>query len=153
MAVLPQLPGDSVSVIRPEVSDDEVDRRILIVDDEDAVRNLFADALSDRYICTTAASSDEALAHLAIDPYALVIADIQMPGRNGIELLREIRLRYADTAVIMVSGISRPQRIRDALQVGAFDYLMKPCDLQVLDLSVERALERGALTLPASSYR
>jgi signal transduction histidine kinase len=153
MAALPQLAGDSVILIRPEVSDDEVDRRILIVDDEQAVRNLFADFLSEKYICTTAASSDEALKHLAMDPYALVISDIQMPGRNGVELLREIRLRYPDTAVIMVSGIARPQRIRDALQVGAFDYLMKPCDLQVLELSVERALERRLLTQTARSYR
>ncbi len=76
-----------------------------------------------------------------------------MPGRNGIELLREIRSRYPDTAVIMVSGIDRPQRIRDALQVGAFDYLIKPCELDVLGLSVERALERRSLTLTARSYR
>jgi two-component system, NtrC family, sensor kinase len=131
----------------------EVDRRILIVDDEDAVRNMFADFLSTEFICTTAASSDEALAHLAVDSYALVISDMQMPGRNGIELLREIRSRYPDTAVIMVSAITRSQRIRDALQVGAFDYIIKPCELEVLLLSVERALERRALTMTAKRYR
>jgi len=78
---------------------------------------------------------------------------MQMPGRNGVELLREIRARYEDTAVIMVSGIDRPQRIRDALHVGAFDYLIKPFELDVLGLSIERALERRALTLTARSYR
>jgi signal transduction histidine kinase len=53
----------------------------------------------------------------------------------------------------MVSGIDRPQRIRDALHVGAFDYIIKPCELDVLALSVERALERRSLTLTARSYR
>jgi two-component system NtrC family sensor kinase len=132
---------------------DEISKRILIVDDEDLVRNMFADFLSEQYVCTTAASSDDALAHLALNTYALVISDIQMPGRNGVELLREIRTRYPDTAVIMVSGVSRSQRIRDALHVGAFDYLIKPCELDVLLFSVERALERRALTITARSYR
>ena len=152
-SLLQPITNDSLSLVAPDTGDSEVDRRILIVDDEEAVRNMFADFLSSEYICSTAASSDEALAHLAIDPYALVISDMQMPGRNGVELLREIRRLYPDTAVIMVSAISRPQRIRDALQVGAFDYIIKPCELEVLLLSVERALERRALTMTAKRYR
>ncbi|HKY26810.1 MAG TPA: response regulator [Pyrinomonadaceae bacterium] len=127
--------------------------RILIVDDEETVQNLFASFLSDLYICETAASCDEALAHLADHTYGLVLSDIQMPGRNGVELLREIRQHYPDTAVIMVSGVGRPQRIRDTLQIGAVDYLTKPCELEVLGLSVQRALERRNLVLMARSYR
>lgn len=144
---------DGLRLAQPNSEESEIARRILIVDDEDLVRNIFADFLSTDFVCTTAASSDEALAHLAVDRYALVISDVQMPGRNGVELLREIRSRYPDTAVIMVSGIARSQRIRDALQVGAFDYLIKPCELDVLLFSVERALERRALTMTAKRYR
>lgn len=144
---------DSCLITVSEFEENEVDRRILIVDDEVVVCNLFADYLADSYICTTAFSSDEALEHLAIDSYALVISDIKMPGRNGIELLREIRTRYPDTAVVIVSGTDRPQRIRDAMNIGAFDYLTKPCDLYVLGLSIERALERRGLMLAARSYR
>lgn len=129
------------------------EQRILIVDDEKIVRNMFSAFLEQKYICETAASCDEALVHLANKTYALVMADIQMPGRNGVELLREIRSRYPDTAVIMVSGIGRPQRIRDTLQIGAVDYLTKPCELEVLGFSVERALERRQLMLTARSYR
>jgi two-component system, NtrC family, sensor kinase len=127
--------------------------RILIVDDEEIVLGMFASFLSECYICETAASCDEALAHLSHETYDLVLTDVQMPGRNGVELLREIRQRYPDTAVIMVSGIARPQRIRDTLQIGAVDYLTKPCDLAVLGLSVERALERRQLMLMARRYR
>lgn len=131
----------------------EGSRRILVVDDEELIRETFASFLEENYACQTAASSDEALAHLAADDYALVLSDIQMPGRNGVELLREIRSRYPDTAVIMCSGIDRPQRIRDALRLGAVDYLIKPCELEVLSFCVERALERRELMLIARRYR
>jgi len=95
---------------------------ILIVDDEEQVRNLFAASLSEEYECSVAASANEALELLAIKSYALVITDMMMPGRNGIELLRDVKSRYPDTAVIIVSGIDRPQRLRDALHLGASDY-------------------------------
>jgi len=137
-----------------EVEEDVSDRRILIVDDEASVRQLFAVWLrEENYECQTAASADEALTLLATDTYALVISDMMMPGRNGVELLREIKSRYADTAVIMVSGVDRPQRVRDALRVGAFDYLIKPCELDVLTLSVEHALERRSLQRTARTYK
>jgi len=132
---------------------DQSAQRILIVDDEQVIRTMFTAFLGENYTCETAASCDEALAHLATNTYALVMSDIQMPGRNGVELLREIRSRYPDTAVIMVSVVDRPQRIRDALQIGAIDYLTKPCELEVLGFSVERALERRELMLTARKYR
>jgi signal transduction histidine kinase len=130
------------------------DRRVLIVDDEEGIREMFAVWLREEsYECVTAASADEALAILATNTYALVISDMMMPGRNGVELLREIKSRFADTAVIMVSGVDRPQRVRDALRVGAFDYLIKPCELDVLTLSVEHALERRSLQRTARTYK
>src|ERR1043165_8150302 len=132
---------------------DNAARRILVVDDDEYVRSMFAAFLSENYTCVTAASSDEALSELTRNSYGLVISDIQMPGRNGVELLREIRQRYPDTAVIMISGIARAQRIRDALQLGALDYLVKPIELDVLSFAVERALARRALTLTARRYR
>jgi two-component system, NtrC family, sensor kinase len=154
VTTVPQInSNDGLPFFPSDASEAELERRILIVDDEDQMRQLFANFLSDGYICTTAASSDEALAHLAIGEYALVLSDVQMPGRNGVELLREIRIRYPDTAVILISGISRPQRIRDAMQLGASDYLIKPCELEVVGLSIERALERRSLTMTARRYR
>jgi two-component system, NtrC family, sensor kinase len=137
----------------PPEFQDESEKRILIVDDEEAVRNLFATFLSETYICTTAASADQALAILAVEPFALVLSDMMMPGRNGVELLREITVRYPDTIVIMCSGIDRTQRILDAVRLGAYDYLVKPCDLDVLSMTVERALERRALFRAARHYK
>lgn len=141
----------TMDAVEPQA--DASDRRILIVDDEEPIRNLFAGFLSEDYECATAASADEALAILATKTFALVISDMMMPGRNGVELLREVNARFPETAVIMISGIDRPQRVRDALRLGAFDYLIKPCDLDVLALSVERALERRELHRTTASYK
>ncbi|MBA2620425.1 MAG: response regulator [Acidobacteria bacterium] len=130
-----------------------VRERILIVDDEETVRSLFAACLSARYDCAEAASTKEALAALAESDFALVITDMIMPGLSGVELLRKIIEIYPYTAVIMVSGINQPQRALDAVRLGAFDYLIKPCDLDVLEITVERALERRALMRNARQYK
>ena len=127
--------------------------RILIVDDEEIVRKLFVDCLSQRYDCAEASSVNEAMAHLKVSEFALVITDMIMPGMSGTELLRKIIESYPYTAVIMVSGIDRPQRALDAVRLGAFDYLIKPCDLDVLELTVERALEKRTLMLNARQYK
>jgi two-component system, NtrC family, sensor kinase len=133
----------------PEVDD----RRILIVDDEEAIRNLFALSLGERYECVTAADTPEALKLLAAQQFALVISDVQLPGLSGVELLRKIVSDFPDTVVIMVSGIDRSQRVIDALRLGAFDYLIKPCDLDVLQLRVEQALERRTLLQNGKRYK
>jgi signal transduction histidine kinase len=128
------------------------DNRILIVDDEPAIRTLFAEVLSQRYECVSAADAQEALSLLTEQKFALVITDVQMPGLSGVELLRKILSDFPDVVVIMVSGIDRPQRVIDMLRLGAFDYLIKPCDLHVLELTVERALEQRILLRDGKRY-
>lgn len=144
LAASPSAQSDSI---------EESERRILIVDDEESVRRLFVSCLSNRYSCVTAKDAQEALVRLASEPFALVISDVQMPGLSGVELLRRIIDHFPDTAVIMVSGVDRTQRVLDTVRLGAFDYLIKPCDLDVLELSVERALERRSLLRTASRYK
>ena len=129
------------------------DNRILIVDDEAAVRMLFASALEVNYECVSAADAQEALSILRDQQFALMISDVQMPGISGVELLRKVITDYPDMATIIVSGVDRSQRVIDALRLGAFDYLIKPCDLDVLELSVARALERRALLRDGKRYK
>lgn len=131
----------------------EEETRILVVDDEAPVRKLFAAYLGERYPCATAADAQEALRLLSSEPFSLAVLDVNMPGLSGVELLRKIKEHYQDTAVIMVSGIDRTQRVLDAVRLGASDYLLKPCDLGVLELSVERALEKRALLRDARRYK
>jgi signal transduction histidine kinase len=132
---------------------DDADSRILIVDDEEPIRRVFASCLGERYTCVTAADAQEALLRIVSEPFALVLTDVQMPGLNGIELLRKLTEHFPDTAVIMVSGIDRTQRVLDAVRLGAYDYLIKPCDLGVLELTVERALERRKLLRDGKRYK
>src|SRR6266853_1401455 len=141
-----------LSFLDPEYAESH-DRRILIVDAAESVRYFFAAYLGETYPCQPAANAQEALEILAGESFALVITDIQMPGLSGIELLRKITEYYEDTAVIIVSGIARTQRVMDAIRVGASDYLIKPCDLDVLTISVERALERRMLLRNARRYK
>jgi two-component system NtrC family sensor kinase len=127
--------------------------RILIVDDSRLVRSVFSGALAGSYECVTAGSYDEALECLRSYEFDLVLADVIMPGLSGIELLRKIVDKYPNTGVIMVSSIDRPQRTLDALRLGAVDYLIKPCELPVLQLAVERALERRKLIVDAKRHK
>lgn len=136
-----------------DASCEDVDGKILLVDDEEPVRRMLKEFLSERYVCETAASTRETLEKLAKEPFALVISDMLMPGLSGVELLREVLAQYPDTAFIVLSGVNRAQRVMDAVRLGAFDYLVKPCDLDVLERCVERALERRMLKRDARRYK
>lgn len=127
--------------------------RILVVDDSAVARKAFTRALAAKYECMEAKSVIEAFELLKTDEFDLVITDIIMPGLSGIELLRKVVDAYPKTAVLVVSGVDRPQRALDAVRLGAFDYLIKPCDTSVLTLTVERALERRSLLMNAQRYK
>jgi signal transduction histidine kinase len=149
----------SVKTINPTLSSylnsisEKTTDRILIADDSPTVRAALRRHLAMKYECLEAGSVTEALGLLKDGGVSLVIADIQMPGLSGIELLRKVVDTYPPTPVIMVSGIDRPQRVLDAIRLGAFDYLVKPFDMYVLELTIERALERRNLLANAQKYK
>lgn len=127
--------------------------RILLVDDSPVVRKVFRKYLSTCYECIESDSVGNALAELRRTRFDLVITDVMMPGLSGVELLRKIIEVYPETAVIVVTGVDRPQRALDAVRLGASDYLIKPCEPEVLQLAVERALERTKLIRQANQYK
>lgn len=147
----PIQPAFGEAVIEPEFSARR--ERILIVDDSAVVRRSFAKLLSAKYECHEAASVLDAFEIIKTNEFELVITDVIMPGLSGIELLRKIVSNYPQTAVIVVSGVDRPQRALDAVRLGAFDYLIKPCDHEVLEFTVQRALERRSLLINAKRYK
>lgn len=130
-------------------SGNERKSRVLLVDDSRTVRKMFSGYLSSRFVCAEAGSFDEALAVLRCDEFDVVITDIIMPGLSGIELLRKIIVDYPNIAVIVVSGVDRPQRALDAMRLGAFDYIIKPCEPEVLEITVDRAIKHRALLVDA----
>jgi DNA-binding NtrC family response regulator len=114
---------------------------ILVVDDDDAIRDTLYELLSQEYLCQTAETAEKALARLEADPYDVALTDISMPGLSGLELLSHVRQKYPETPVIIISGISDREHARGLIKLGAFDYLLKPFKLETVEKTVKRALE------------
>ena len=101
--------------------------RILIVDDEPDIRTLLARYLVGQgYECLTAANVNEAFQQVQSIPLDLIITDISMPGKDGIELLREVKRRDDSLPVMMVTGNNDLASVIGALKTGADDYILKP---------------------------
>ncbi|HKP11663.1 MAG TPA: HD domain-containing phosphohydrolase [Blastocatellia bacterium] len=128
------------------------DISILIVDDEEHIRQLLATCLGNDYACVTAASADEATDLLALSRFNLVMTDITMPGASGIELCQYVQKASPDTVAIVVSGMTDIQYAIKAMRHGAFDYVTKPFDLTQVLMTVERALRYQALVVAKHSY-
>jgi DNA-binding NtrC family response regulator len=117
---------------------------ILVVDDDENIRDTLYELLSGEHRCQTAETAEKALARLEVEPYDLVLTDISMPGLSGLELLGHIRQKHPDTTVIVISGISDKEYAQGMIRLGAFDYLLKPYSLETIMKSVKRALDHRA---------
>jgi putative two-component system response regulator len=127
---------------------------ILIADDEPRVREILSRKLiKEGYNCVTADDGSRALKKLSAQPFDLALLDVMMPGKSGADVLKEIQNKYPDTAVIMVTAVSDPDTAIQLMRMGAFDYIIKPVDLDILMVSVERALERRNLMLENKGYQ
>jgi DNA-binding NtrC family response regulator len=121
-------------------------KRILVVDDDASIRETFARTLGRwSYAVTVAASAEEALAGMRrIDP-AVVITDVRMPGIDGLELLRTLRERAPDTDIIVITAFEEMRTAVEAMKAGAFEYLVKPLDLDQIELVLERCFAHRQL--------
>ena len=127
--------------------------RILIVDDEESVRSLLYDLLSDTYSCDMASSGEEALALASETRYNVIVSDIMMPGISGMDLLEHVLQRKPETTVIMVSAVQDTRRAISALRKGAYDYIVKPFELEEVELGVARAIEHQRLVFENRLYQ
>ena len=102
---------------------------ILIVDDEPYIREILSRWLTDEgYACEQAADAAEALETLSGQDFALMISDIRMPGRSGLELLDEATARYSDLAIIMLTAVDHRETAIRTLEAGAYGYVITPFD-------------------------
>jgi len=115
--------------------------KILIVDDDDVIRDTLYELLSTDYDCESASTAQTALSKLEQEAFDVVVTDISMPGLSGVELLSSVLKHYPKTPVIIVSGISDQEQAERLLKLGAFDYVLKPFRLEVVETSVKRALK------------
>jgi DNA-binding NtrC family response regulator len=116
------------------------DKQILIVEDQEGVRKALRVILGPLYCVDSAKTACEALKIIIECPIDLVIMDVGLPDYDGIELLRRVRMNGSDVKVIMMSGGGNIESAKEALQLGAMAYLLKPFNFSELLTLVEDGL-------------
>jgi DNA-binding NtrC family response regulator len=119
---------------------------VLIVDDDETLRDLLARELSrSGHRVRQAADAAQALARLREEEPEVLLLDLMLPDRPGIEVLRQLRAERPAVEVVVLTAHGSIDTALAAMKLGAFDYLRKPCHLQELELTLERAYERRRL--------
>ncbi len=119
-------------------------RKVLIVDDEKNFADLLGKEIARMGFATEVRyDSDSALDLLEDQDFDVVLLDIKMPGRDGIETLREMKKRRHTHEVIMLTGHATLDNALEAMKIGAYDYLTKPCKLEELGVLLDKAVEKG----------
>lgn len=115
-----------------------IENRLLIIDDEPGPRLSLEMIFKDQFAVKTAASGEEAIEEFSKAPTAIVITDIRMKGMSGIDVLREVKRIHPQTEVIILTAFETLETARQAISLGASDYLKKPFDLDHIQSVVDR---------------
>src|SRR6266404_5573727 len=128
--------------------------RLLVVDDEESLRITTAAILEkEGYLVDTAASGDEAISLFEGVDYDLVLTDLHMEGGDGLTVLSEVRRRSPLTISVVLTGFASVESAIAALQEGAYDYLVKPCDIDNMRHTIRRGVEHRRLMLAEQKAR
>ncbi len=120
--------------------------RVLLVDDEDDFRETLQKRLRNRKLQVEGAENGyKALEILQAQDFDVVVLDVKMPGLDGIDTLKEIKIKKPDVEVIMLTGHASVESGIQGMQLGAFDYVMKPVPLDELLDKMRQAYERKAM--------
>ncbi|MRR07786.1 MAG: response regulator, partial [Deltaproteobacteria bacterium] len=127
---------------------------ILTVDDEDMIRDLMVTALSrEGYRCFQAGSAEEARSVLQNNSIDLMILDIMMPGLSGVDFLKELKVLSPDTVVLMVTALIDTETAMKCIHLGAYDYILKPFDIDRVLLTIRNSLEKQRLLSENREYQ
>src|SRR5258705_7656626 len=122
--------------------------RILVVDDEVQVVHIFQDLLTQQgYQVEACDNGDDAILKVTTGKFDLVLTDINLPGVDGLEVIRAAKAADKDTCVILITGYASTTTAIDALRQGAYDYITKPFDLWETAKAIERGLESRFLVI------
>ncbi len=128
--------------------------RILVADDEESMRWVLSKALRKKgFTVDLARDGDEALRLIRSESYDLAILDIKMPGINGLDLLDKVREFKSDLLVVIMTADAGMKNAVEAMKRGAYDYLTKPFDLDVMDAIVEKANRAQEMTMQMSALK
>jgi response regulator RpfG family c-di-GMP phosphodiesterase len=121
--------------------------RILVVDDEQVIREILADFLSmEGFWVRTAEDGTAALVELSRNQYDLVLSDLKMPNMGGLELLKTISEHTPNVVTIIMTGFGTVETAIDAMKKGAYDYILKPFKVEEVVHTIRRGLEKQRLT-------
>jgi response regulator RpfG family c-di-GMP phosphodiesterase len=127
--------------------------QILIVDDEDMIRDLLFAALTrEGYGCVSARNAAEAMSALETTTFQLALFDIMMPGKSGLDLLKEAKAHSPDLAVIMITALSDMNTALSCIHLGAEDYIVKPFSIDRIAITVKNLLEKQRLVQENREY-
>jgi DNA-binding response OmpR family regulator len=116
--------------------------RVLIVDDEEELVTTIAERLQIRGIqAETSTDGETALKMIETNPPQVVVLDVMMPGMGGIEVLQRMKAQNLKIPVILLTGYGSTEQGMEGMKLGAFDYLMKPCDLNNLISKIKEAVK------------
>ena len=119
------------------------DYRVLLVDDEEEFVSALSERLTLRGIETESAlNGEEALASLVDKEFEVVILDVMMPGLGGLEVLRQIKSTHPNTQVILLTGHGSTREGIEGMRLGAFDYLIKPVDIEEMLAKMKEAASK-----------
>ena len=117
--------------------------KILVVDDDMIVLNSCKRVLeSEGFEVHLASSANEALEVLEIDGFGLLLIDVKMPEHNGMWLIREVKGKFQEIPIVVMSGYPTPETIADGLKLGADSFIAKPFTPDELIESVQKALKK-----------
>jgi len=116
---------------------------VLIVDDEEELVTTIAERLQIRGIqAQTATDGETALKMIEANPPQVVVLDVMMPGMGGIEVLQRMNAQNLKIPVLLLTGYGSAEKGAEGMKLGAIDYLMKPCDLNILINKIQEAAKK-----------
>jgi len=128
--------------------------QILVVDDELYIQEILKVTLEEAgYGCVTVGNAEDAIRTLAAQAFDVALTDIRMPGKQGTELLREIKAAYPEVIVVMITAIDSANTAIESMRLGAYDYIVKPFNLDQVLASTDRAMDKRCLENANREYQ
>jgi len=148
-----EYPGDDMNETKQGLAANRTQKSILVIDDEEGMRDLLSHELGlQGYLITTAGDGEKAVEEMRRTKFDLVISDIRMPRRGGLETLAEVKRISPETEVIIMTGYGSIAAAVKAMKDGAYDFIQKPFNIDEMSALVEKALEKSVLRETLSMY-